>query len=83
MPCLELCLELFAHRLICEQIVTLAGEETADGNLVILIRLDPELAPVMAVRNQCLVQLLHRERQRQVLGMTMPDVAHEPMKYSV
>lgn len=83
MSCLQLGLELVTHRLVCEEVVALAGKETAHRNLVILVRLDPELAPVMTIRNQCLVQLLDRERKRQVLGVTMPDVADEAMKYSV
>ena len=83
MSCLQLGLELVAHRLVCEEVVPLAGKETADRNLVILVGFDSELAPVMAIRNQRLVQLLDRERKRQVLGVTMPDVADEAMKYSV
>ena len=80
---LKLRFELLAHRLVGEQIIALAGEKPAHRNLVILIRLDSELAPMMPVRNQSLVKLLNRERRGEILGVTMPDVADEAMKYSV
>ena len=83
MSCANLGLELVAHRLICEQIIALAGKKSANCNLVILIRLDAELAAMMTIRNESLVQFLNRERHREVLRMTMPDVAHEAMKYSI
>ncbi len=80
---LELRFQLIAHRLIGEQIITLTRQEPRHRDLVILIRLDPELTPVMAVGNQSLVELLNRERKRQVLGMPVADVAHQPMKYAI
>lgn len=80
---LQLRLELVAHRLIGEQIIPLAGEKSAHCDLIVLIRLDSELAAMMPVRNQCLVQLLHREREREVLRVPMPDVAHQAMKYPI
>ena len=75
--------ELVAHRLIGEQIIALAGEQSRDRNLIILVRLDAELAAMMTIRNERLVQLLHGERERQVLRVTVPDVAHKAMKYSI
>jgi hypothetical protein len=80
---LDLRLELVAHRLIGEQIITLTRQQPRDRDLIILIRFDPELTPVMAVGDQRLVQLLHRERERQVLGVPVADVAHQPMKYAI
>jgi len=80
---LELRFQLIAHRLIGEQIITLTRQEPRHRDLVILIRLDPELTPVMAVGNQSLVELLNRERKCQVLGMPVADVAHQPMKYAI
>jgi hypothetical protein len=80
---LDLRLELVAHRLIGEQIITLTRQQPRDRDLIILIRFDPELTPVMPVRNQRFVQLLHRERERQVLGVPVADVAHQPMKYAI
>jgi hypothetical protein len=75
--------ELVAHRLVGEEIIALAGKQPAHCDLIVLIRLDPELTPMMPVRNESLVQLLNRERHREVFRMTMPDVAHEAMKYSI
>lgn len=80
---LELGLQFFAHGLIGLEIIALPRKKPADCDLVILVRLDRQLAPVMAIGNQGLVQLLNRERQSEILGMTMPDVADEAMKYSV
>ena len=75
--------ELVAHRLIGEQIIALAGEKPRDRNLIILVRLDAELAAMMTIRDESLVQLLHGERERQVFRVTVPDVAHKAMKYSI
>jgi hypothetical protein len=80
---LKLCLQLVAHRLVGEQIVTLAGKEPAHCYLVILIRLDSELTPVMAVGNQRLVKLLNRERRREIFRVAVPDVADKAMKYAI
>ncbi len=80
---LKLRLELVAHHLICEQIVALPGEKPAHRDLIILIGLDSELTTMMTIRNQCLVKLLNRERQSEILRMAVPDVAHEAMKYSI
>jgi len=75
--------ELVAHRLIGEQIIALTGQKSRDCHLVILVRLDAELAAMMTIRYECLVQLLYREREREVLRVPVPDVAHKAMKYSI
>jgi len=75
--------ELVAHRLIREEIIALARKKPRDCNLVILVRLDAELAAMMTIRYESLVELLHGERERQVLRVTVPDVAHKAMKYSI
>ena len=80
---LELGDELVAHRLVSEQIISLSRKKPRDCNLVILIGLDAELTPVMAIGNERLVKLLHGEREREILRVTVPDVAHEAMKNSV
>jgi hypothetical protein len=79
----ELGLELVAHRLVSEEVVSLAREKPTHRYLVVLVRLDAELAAMMPVRNESLVELLNRERQGQIFRMTMPDVADESMKYAV
>jgi hypothetical protein len=79
----ELRLQLVAHLGICLQIVALTGEESGDRNLIILVRLDAELAAMMPVGNQRFVKLLHSERQRQVFRMTVADVAHQSMKNAI
>lgn len=83
MSCTDLGLELVAHRLICEQIIALARKQATHCYLVILIRLDAELAAMMTIRDESFIQLLHSERHREVFRMTMPDVAHEAMKYAI
>lgn len=83
MTCADLGLQFVAHRLVGEQIIALAGKKATHCNLVILIRLDAELAAMMPIRDERLVQLLDRERHREVFRMTMPDVAHEAMKYAI
>ena len=75
--------KLIAHCLIGEQIIALAGEKSGNSNLVILIRLYPELTAMVTIRNQRLVQLLYRKRQREILGVTVPDVADQAMKNSI
>lgn len=80
---LKLCYELVAHCLIGEQIISLARKKSRDRNLIILICLDAELAPVMAVGNERLVQLLNSEGEREILRVTVPDVADQAMKNSV
>ncbi len=80
---LEFCFQLVAHRLISLQIIALARQQARHRDLVILIRFYPQLSPVMPVRDQRLVQLLDCERERQVLGVAVADVAHQPMKYAV
>jgi len=72
-----------AHRLVREQIITFTREQPAHCDLVILIRFDSELTPMMTIRNQSLVELLNREWKREVFRVTVPDVAHEAMKYSI
>lgn len=79
----ELILKLVPHRRIREQIVALTRQQPGHRNLVILIGLDSELAAVMTIRNKSFVQLLNREREREVLGVPVADVAHQPMKYAV
>jgi hypothetical protein len=80
---LELRLQLLAHRLIGLQIVALAGEQPHHRCLVVLIRLDSQLAAVVPVGNQGLVELLHGEREREVLGVAVADIAHQPVKYAI
>lgn len=79
----KLGLELVAHFGIGQQIITLAGQEPGYRNLIILIGFDSELATVVPVRDQSLIQLLHRERERQVLRMPVTDVAHQPVKNAI
>ena len=80
---LELGDELVAHCLIREQIISLPRQKSRDSDLVILICLDPELAPMVAIRNECLIQLLHGEGEREILRVTVPDVADKAMKNSI
>jgi len=79
----ELRLKLVAHFLIRLEIIALTGKETRDRNLVVLVRLYPQLASMMTVRNESLVELLNRERKCEIFRVTVPDVAHEPVKYAI
>ncbi len=80
---LQLGLDLVLHRLVSKQIIALAGQQSAHGNLIILIRLDAELASMMTIRDESFVKLLNRERKGEVFRMAVPDVAHKAMKYSI
>ena len=80
---LELDLELVAHRLIGEEIVSLSREKPAHRDLVVLIGLDSQLAAMVPVGDERLVKLLNSKREREILGVAVPDVANEAMKYAV
>ena len=83
MPGLELGDELVAHRLIREQIISLTREQSRHRYLIVLIRFDAELAAMMTIWDQCLVQLLNSERERQVFGVAVPDVADKSVKDAI
>ena len=83
MPGLELGDELVAHRLIREQIISLTREQSRHRYLIVLIRFDPQLSPMVAIRNERLVKLLHGEGEREILRVSMPDVADQAMKNSI
>ena len=80
---LKLGLQLVAHHLVREQIVALSGEKSAHRDLIVLIGLDSQLAAMMTIRNERLVELLNREWKGEILRVTVPDVADQAMKYSV
>ncbi|HEY3258548.1 MAG TPA: hypothetical protein VGJ64_06800, partial [Gemmatimonadaceae bacterium] len=71
------------HLLIRLEIIALTGKETRDRDLVVLVRLYPQLTSMVTVWNESLVELLNRERKCEILRVTVPDVAHEPVKYAI
>jgi len=79
----ELGLKLVPHFRIRLQVVALTREKARHRDLIVLIRLDSKLTPMMAVRDQGLVQLLDREWERQILRVPVADVAHQPVKYAI
>jgi hypothetical protein len=79
----KLSLELVPHLRIGQQIIALAREKPRYRDLIILIRFNSELATVMPIRDESLVKLLHSEREGEILGMPVTDVAHQPMKNTI
>jgi hypothetical protein len=76
-------LELVPHLRIGLEIIALTRQQSRDRDFVILVRLYSELAAMMPVWNQRLVKLLNSEGERQVLGMAVADVAHQPVKNAI
>lgn len=71
------------HRVVnCEE-AALPREQSTEGYLVVLVGLDPCLAPVMTVRNQVLVELRYLEMMRQVGRIAVTYVLHETSKEPV
>lgn len=60
------------------QIAPLPGEEPSNGDLIIIIRLDRQLAPIVTIRNDLLVQFPNGEGDLQVFGPVRADIVYQP-----
>src|SRR6185437_1763822 len=74
---LELRPKGIAHAVVDDQIIARAGEELGERDLVVLVGLEAELAAMMPVRQDALVQLTDAERLRQILREPGADGAHQ------
>lgn len=79
--------ELVAHRflkgILGNEIAALTGKQAHQRDLVVLIGLDLELAAVMPVRKEILVELRYLEGTAKQVRITHPDILHEPAKHAI
>ena len=66
-----------AHLAVDHQVTVRAAEQLHQRELVVLIGLEAELPPMQAVGEDCLIELAHLERLREVLRKGRADCAHE------
>ena len=65
------------HPIVHYEVATWTGEQVEEDQLVILVRLQSEVATVQAVGKNRLIQLAHLERLRQHGRVLRADRAHE------
>jgi len=73
----------FRQRILDNDVAALAGEQPHQRDLVILVRLDLQLAPIVTVWEQGLIQLRDLEGTAQQVRIAHPDILHEPAKHAV
>ena len=76
-------LEPVLHPLVGAHVSLFTCEKASHRRFVILIGLDAEVAAVVPVGYERIVQLLDGERHTQVLGVAIPDVVYQSLKESV
>jgi len=79
----ELRAESLANGLIHDQVIPRPREQLAQRDLVIFIRLEPELAAMKAVGENALVKLGDRERLGEILRMSRAYDAGEMPEHSI
>jgi hypothetical protein len=79
----DLFLESLLHRFVGADVSALARDQPRDCRFVVLIGLDPQVTPIVAVRDKRVVELGDRKRHAQVLGVAVSDVRDQSLKQSV
>jgi hypothetical protein len=72
-----------AHPLVDDEVAARTRQELEQSALVVLIRIEPELATVEPVRQDRLVELRDLERAGQILAVPRFDRSHEVSEHSV
>src|SRR3989337_1645787 len=65
----DFALQPLLHGFVGADVAALSGNEPGDRRFVVLIGLDAQVAPVVTVRDQRVVQLGYRERHAEILGV--------------
>jgi hypothetical protein len=71
------------HARVADQISALTGEQSQQRQLIVLVRLDPKLAPMVTIGHDVLVELGDFERAIHVLRVLGANSLHEPLEYAV
>ena len=80
---LELLFQAVLHRLVGAHVPFLTGKKAGYGSFVILIGLDAEIAAIVPIGHQRVIQLLDSERHTQVFGVAVPDVVYQSLEEPV
>ena len=75
--------EPILHRLVGADVSLLSGKQASHRRFVILIGLDAEVAAIVTVGDQRIVQLLDSERHAEILGVAVSDIVHQSLEESV
>lgn len=75
--------ESLSHLVVYDQVVARPGQQLKQHKLVVLIGIEAQLAPVMAIGKDVLVELRNFERLRQVRRIARLDRLNEMPKSAI